>query len=120
MARTLPVKAMCWRAGVPDAEGSVYLPIEAESRGTIAYLALFTPIAMALSRGGTVLIDELDSSLHTNLEKQIVSAFNSRELNPKKGQLLFRLGGETGRVRGSLAVTASCPDWLNPHLTNRG
>lgn len=69
--------------------GGVYLPIEAESRGTIAYLSLFAPVVTGLSRGETVLVDELDASLHPMLGKEIVGFFSNGRSNRKKGQLIF-------------------------------
>lgn len=62
---------------------------EDESSGTRKFFALTGPILDVIENGYTLVIDELDSKLHTNLVCSIVSLFNSRELNPKNAQLIF-------------------------------
>ena len=65
-----------------------YLDLNLESRGTIRLLMLLKSIYTALDRGSVVVIDELDSSLHTYLSEKIVSLFNFRKTNPKGAQLI--------------------------------
>jgi len=66
----------------------IYLDLSFESTGTIRLLAILKSIYSALDRGGTVVIDELDSSLHTYLSEKIIHLFNSRKTNPKGAQLI--------------------------------
>ncbi|MCA3418331.1 MAG: ATP-binding protein [Roseomonas sp.] len=65
-----------------------FLPASRESSGTLRLLASLPEIFGALSRGGLVLIDELNLHLHTLAAEQILRLFCSRETNPKGAQLL--------------------------------
>jgi len=67
---------------------NVYFDLQAESRGTIRLLSLLSPILDVLDRGGLIAIDEIDSSLHTLLAKDIISLFTSRETNRHGAQLV--------------------------------
>ncbi|MGB0879250.1 MAG: AAA family ATPase [Polaribacter sp.] len=60
-----------------------------ESSGTRKFFALTGPILDVIENGYTLVIDELDSKLHSNLVCKIVSLFNSKELNTKNAQLIF-------------------------------
>ena len=60
-----------------------------ESFGTRKFFALTGPVLDAIENGYTLVVDELDSKLHTNLVCKIVSLFNSQKLNPKNAQLIF-------------------------------
>jgi AAA15 family ATPase/GTPase len=60
-----------------------------ESEGTQKLLALSAPILDTLLHGKTLIIDELDNSLHTELVRAIIQLFNSKESNPKNAQLIF-------------------------------
>ncbi|HFU75122.1 MAG TPA: ATP-binding protein [Arcobacter sp.] len=64
-------------------------PLNFESVGTQRLLALSAPIIRTLHKGGTLIIDELDNSLHTDLVEAIVKLFNSNESNPNCAQLIF-------------------------------
>ncbi len=60
-----------------------------ESRGTwmlFSYLPLILP---ALEEGGTLIIDELEASLHPKIASRIVEIFNSPKTNTKNAQLIF-------------------------------
>lgn len=60
-----------------------------ESQGTQNFIRLFPTIAKALEVGGIAILDELDSDLHPNLLKEIVSWFHDPEENPLKAQLIL-------------------------------
>ena len=60
-----------------------------ESEGTQRLLALSAPLILALEKGSTIIIDELDNSLHTELVEAIIRLFNSKETNPNNAQLIF-------------------------------
>lgn len=59
-----------------------------ESDGTIAYLALVGPAFTTIARGGLLLVDELDASLHPLLAAGVIGGFNS-EGNAQNAQMLF-------------------------------
>ena len=60
-----------------------------ESSGTIKFFAFIGPILDVIENGYTMMIDELDSKLHPNLVRKIVSLFNSKDFNRKNAQLIF-------------------------------
>lgn len=61
---------------------------KSESRGTLRLLRLLGPILDALDHGRTVVVDELDASMHPLLSAKILALFNSREANPRGAQLI--------------------------------
>jgi hypothetical protein len=75
------------RAG--EAASAAPLPFEHESAGTRALFVLAGEVVLALVHGRTVLVDELDRSLHPYIATQIVNIFNDPESNPRGAQLIF-------------------------------
>jgi hypothetical protein len=68
---------------------SVSLPFEQESRGTRTLFGLLGILIWCLNSGGTLVVDELDQSLHSHLARQIVARFLSPHTNPRAAQLIF-------------------------------
>jgi hypothetical protein len=66
-----------------------FLDESKESDGTQAYFSALGPILRALNSGSVLLIDELESSLHPKLARELVGVFNSAVLNPKGAQFVF-------------------------------
>lgn len=64
------------------------LTLEAQSDGTRAWFALAGKAIAALRTGKTLVVDELDSSLHPALSATIIDLFKDGNLN-KKGAQLF-------------------------------
>lgn len=64
-----------------DIDSLVYLSLSSESRGTIRLIELLTDALYIIDRGGVLVVDELDASLHTVLAKEFIRLFNS----PSKG-----------------------------------
>lgn len=60
-----------------------------ESEGTKKFFRIIGPILEILSRGGLLIIDELDARLHPLLTQQIVQLFNSKDTNSNNAQLIF-------------------------------
>jgi AAA15 family ATPase/GTPase len=60
-----------------------------ESTGTKVLFALGGKILQTLEKGGTIIFDELDNSLHPKLCKFLIRLFNSKISNPKNAQLIF-------------------------------
>lgn len=69
--------------------GSTPFPMAYESQGTKSFLALASRCLGALELGGTVVVDEIDSSLHSVLTAEIVEIFKSPASNPNRAQLIF-------------------------------
>jgi len=65
------------------------LPYDQESRGTRTLFSLVGIISWSLETGSTLVVDELDQSLHTLLARNIVDSFNRSETNAHGAQLLF-------------------------------
>ena len=70
-------------------EKEAWLPLEQESHGTQTLLRMASPILGTLQRGGLLVIDELEASLHPLLAQHIVKQFSNPETNRANGQLLF-------------------------------
>ncbi len=75
--------ASCDKSGFP-------IPSEAiESLGTIRFLNLYPIIKKALQKGGILIIDEFDASIHPNVLLDIVNIFHNDEININNAQLIF-------------------------------
>lgn len=74
------------KAADPDA---AWLPIEAESAGTIALLELAERLVPTLRTGGVLCVDELETSLHPLLAATLLTLFCNQESNPGFSQLIF-------------------------------
>jgi hypothetical protein len=66
----------------------VFFDLDRESAGTRRLLDLLGHAFQALDKGLTLVIDELDASLHTQACEAVLALFSSRELNPKGAQLI--------------------------------
>jgi uncharacterized protein len=62
---------------------------EDESRGTRRLFLMLVPLYEILQAGELAVDDELDTSLHPCLVREIIRAFHDPELNPKGAQLVF-------------------------------
>lgn len=69
--------------------GDVEFHLKDESTGTIKLLAVGGLILEALADGQTLIIDELDKSLHPMLTRALINIFKNPKLNPKNAQLIF-------------------------------
>lgn len=70
--------------------GRIILPAEFfESFGTIRFLNIFPLILMTIKSGATLVIDELDASIHPMAIMNIINIFHNDEINTKGAQLIF-------------------------------
>lgn len=60
-----------------------------ESSGTMKIVNFLPLVISVMSKGGTLVVDELDSSLHPSAVFSIINAFHNDELNTQKAQLIF-------------------------------
>jgi hypothetical protein len=81
--------------------GEVTLPIQEESSGARQYFALSGPLYDVLENGWTLMVDELDASLHPLLVRYIIELFHNPQINPKGAQLIFNTH-DTTLMDGSL------------------
>ncbi|MFE0549249.1 ATP/GTP-binding protein [Streptomyces pilosus] len=63
--------------------------LEQESRGTQTWFDIVGMVVRALDEGHTLVVDELDTSLHPLLLAQMIRLFQEEESNPSKAQLIF-------------------------------
>lgn len=68
---------------------STNLSLLEESIGTQSLFVLGTKIIEALETGSVLVIDELDTSLHSFITKMIVMLFQDSEINKNNAQLIF-------------------------------
>lgn len=66
-----------------------WLPLEDESEGTQAWLALAGPLLHCLKLGSALCVDELDASLHPLLVRGVLDLFQDPSRNPLNAQLIF-------------------------------
>ena len=65
------------------------LDFKHESNGT-KQLFFYGPLIMdALTRGRTIIIDEINNSLHTSLAQYLINLFNDKNINKNGAQLIF-------------------------------
>ncbi|RQW27275.1 ATP-binding protein [Rhodobacteraceae bacterium CH30] len=69
--------------------GSAKLELHEESEGTQRLYGLVAPVLDVLKTGRTLVIDELDGSLHTLLVRYLIQMFHNPALNPRGAQLIF-------------------------------
>lgn len=70
-------------------EGNVAFEYASESKGTQTLVSFLIPALEALARGGLLVIDELDTSLHPSLARAFVSLFSKEQSNRYGAQLIF-------------------------------
>lgn len=60
-----------------------------ESLGTKSLISILTPIIYVLRHGGIIVIDEIESSLHSLLSRKVVELFNCKDINKNNAQVFF-------------------------------
>jgi hypothetical protein len=69
--------------------GDVAIDSRDESLGTVVWLGLIGPVIQSLAEGRVLLLDELDSSLHPVLVREVIRLFQDAESNPRRAQVIF-------------------------------
>ncbi len=73
-----------------SALGKTEIPAEIfESYGTVRFINNFPLIMRALKDGQTLIVDELDASIHPSAIMNIVNIFHNDEINKNHAQLIF-------------------------------
>lgn len=70
-------------------KGGAKFELQDESEGTQRLYALVAPVLDVLRDGRVLVVDELDSSLHTLLVRRLVSMFHDPSLSTAGAQLIF-------------------------------
>lgn len=81
---------------------SVRWPFEEESTGTQRLFDLANKVLSCLDHGNLILEDELGSSVHPSITREIVRLFQSPTTNPKRAQLIFTSHDNTLQQRNLL------------------
>ncbi|APW61954.1 AAA family ATPase [Paludisphaera borealis] len=66
-----------------------WLAFEQESKGTQILFSMGIPTLLKIERGGVLLVDELEASLHPAIGQHIIRLFNDPKTNPRNAQLIF-------------------------------
>lgn len=79
------------RPEIKTVHGDYSRPFEIydESAGTQAWLELLPQVLNVLSQGRTLMVDEIDTSLHPLLTSRLVGLFQEDRTNPYGAQLIF-------------------------------
>ena len=76
----------------PSATGDFNdLKLSEESLGTQLLFGILGVVLFALKNGSVLIVDELDSSLHPLIVKELVRLFKDKSINTKRAQLIFSL-----------------------------
>lgn len=70
-------------------ESGTLMTVAEQSAGTIAYVDVLTDVLATLDRGGVLVVDELDTSLHPRLVARLIELFRDEQTNPRHAQLVF-------------------------------
>lgn len=73
----------------PDAPDDQSLDWSEESQGTQYYVNIMYRAKKIIEKGGVMIVDELESSLHPFLVDHLISLFNDVNHNKKNAQLIF-------------------------------
>lgn len=65
------------------------LELGQESDGTLTWMSLMPDLVAVLENGGTLVVDELDSSLHTAISGKLIEMFQDPETNRHGAQIIF-------------------------------
>lgn len=112
----LPVREDSLRTENVESGDLVVNSGEMESKGTIQLLNLAWPFIETLKKGGVLVLDEMDASLHFEIVVSILRMFNNMEINKSGAQIIFNthnpiyLDGELLRHDQILMVKKSKSD----------
>ena len=70
-------------------DGRLVQAINFESYGTYRFINILPMFAQVLKKGGTIVMDEFDTSLHPMVVMDIINIFHNDEINKKHAQLIF-------------------------------
>jgi AAA15 family ATPase/GTPase len=89
LRRSLEERSIVLKFGHKKGENeTTWFDLRDESAGISQLLSILTPILLVIDSGGTVVIDEFGSRLHTRASEVLISLFNSRDTNRHGSQIL--------------------------------
>ena len=69
--------------------GRLIPAINYESYGTVRFVNILPMLAQVLVRGGTIVLDEFDPSLHPMVIMNLINIFHNDEINKNHAQIIF-------------------------------
>jgi len=73
-----------------DLGNNIAIPINViESYGTVRFANMFPIVASVISKGGVLIVDEFDASIHPMALMSIINIFHDNEINVNGAQLIF-------------------------------
>ncbi len=85
---------------------------EDESAGTRNWLDLVVPAMYCLTKGGVLLVDELDSSLHPDLVRLLIELFSDTNVNLRGAQIVYTTHDMTVLGNHPTPVVLPSETWL--------
>lgn len=70
-------------------DSPISFPLSWESEGTRALISFASVAFWSLDVGGTLVVDEIDTSLHPLLVRELIALYQDERTNPKQAQLIF-------------------------------
>lgn len=95
------------------------LAFDEESDGTQAWIETAIPALFTIAEGSVLVIDEIDSSLHPMLVRQLVGLFTSPDINSTGAQLLFTSHDTSLLGNFPSAVVTADSAWLTEKSESR-
>lgn len=74
---------------VKDNKNAILAAEQFESSGTIRFVNMFPLVIRAIKTGGTLVVDEFDTSIHPMALMSIINAFHNDDINIHHAQLVF-------------------------------
>lgn len=114
-SRKAVLQNMSQRAKLLLIHSGIRFELTDESKGTQLWLALIPQVITSLDSGRTLVIDEIDASLHPLLVRKLVGLFRDPAMNAGRAQLLFTthdafllapVAGESGLERDQVWFVA--------------
>lgn len=102
-----------------DSGESFTLAFDEESDGTQAWIETAIPALFTIAEGGVLIVDEIDSSLHPVLVRQLIGLFISPDINGTGAQLLFTSHDTTLLGNFPSAVVSADSAWLTEKSGSR-
>lgn len=118
-SRAAVLRQQSRRAKLLVTHGNVGFELSDESAGTRLWLDLLPQVINSLASGSTLVIDEIDTSLHPLLVRKLVGLFRDPTVNVGRAQLLFTthdafllapVAGEPGVERDQVWFVEKRPD----------
>lgn len=83
------MKTLSVKFKLSDGQDEFEVDFKNESRGVKRLYELAAPLITALAHGYTIIIDELETSMHAHVASQLLALFQNSSSNPNGAQIIF-------------------------------